>query len=66
MKQPVTRFQSSYPPEVTIEAYLDRIHKYARCSESCFIVALIYIDRVIEYKNLVLTNLNIHRIVITR
>lgn len=62
--QPVTKFQSSYPPDVSIDSYLSRIHKYARCSESCFIVALIFIDRIIEKKNLVLSYLNIHRILI--
>ena len=46
-------------------AYLERIKKYARCSDSCFVVALIYIDRLIETQNVVLTSLNVHRLVIT-
>jgi len=61
----VTKFQSSYAPEVSILSYLERIRKYARCSESCFVVALIYIDRMIEMRNIVLSNLNVHRVVIT-
>jgi len=63
--QMITKFQSSVVPDVTIEAYLERIHKYARCSESCFIVALIYIDRIVELKNFVISNLNVHRVIIT-
>eukprot|EP01036_Dinobryon_divergens_P009416 gene9416-12589_t len=51
----VTKFQSSYAPGITVIAYLERIRKYARCSDSCFIVALIYIDRIIEIRNVVLT-----------
>lgn len=62
----VTKFQSSYAPNITIQAYLERINKYAKCSPNCFIVALIYIDRLIEMRNVVLTSLNVHRILITR
>jgi Cyclin len=65
-KQLITKFQSSYPPEVSIHAYLERIKKYAGCSDSCFVVALIYIDRMIEIRNVVLTSLNVHRLIITR
>jgi hypothetical protein len=65
-QQLITKFQSSYPPEVSIHAYLERIKKYARCSDSCFVVALIYIDRMIEIRNVVLTSLNVHRLIITR
>jgi hypothetical protein len=61
----VTKFQSSYAPNISIQAYLERINKYAKCSPNCFIVALIYIDRLIEMKNIVLTSLNVHRILIT-
>lgn len=46
----------SYPP---------RIHKYASCSNECFILALIYIDRLIQQSNFLLTELNVHRVVIT-
>lgn len=61
----VTKFQSSYLPNVTIEAYIERIHKFARCSESCFIIALIYIDRIVELKNFVISSLNVHRVAVT-
>lgn len=42
-----------------------RIHKYASCSNECFILALIYIDRLIQRNNFLLTELNVHRVVIT-
>jgi len=41
------------------------IHKYASCSKECFILALIYIDRLIQKNNFLLTELNVHRVVIT-
>ena len=42
-----------------------RIHKYASCSNECYVLALIYIDRLIQRNNFLLTNLNVHRVVIT-
>jgi hypothetical protein len=42
-----------------------RIHKYSSCSNECFILALIYIDRLIQRNNFLLTELNVHRVVIT-
>jgi len=59
------KFQSSYEPNVSIDAYLERIHRYSKCSDSCFILMLIYVDRLIEKKSLILTKLNVHRILIT-
>lgn len=41
------------------------IQKYASCSNQCFILALIYIDRLIQRNNFLLTELNVHRVVIT-
>lgn len=61
----MTKFQCSYAPEVSILAYLERIKKYARCSNCCFAVALTYIDRVIETGAIVLSSLNVHRLLIT-
>ena len=42
-----------------------RVHRYASCSNECFILALIYIDRLIQRNNFLLTELNVHRVVIT-
>jgi hypothetical protein len=62
--QSVTKFQSSCVPDVSVAAYLQRIRKYAKCSDACFVIALIYIDRIIELRNIVLSRLNIHRLLI--
>lgn len=61
----LTKFHALKPPGIGVEAYLDRVHKYASCSNECFILALIYIDRLIERNNFLLTELNVHRVVIT-
>ncbi len=43
-----------------------RILKYAGCSPECFVLALVYIDRLIQRNGVSLCSLNIHRIIITR
>ena len=48
-----------------ISHYHHSIHKYASCSTECFVLALIYIDRLIQRNNFLLTDLNVHRVVIT-
>lgn len=58
-------FQSSQAPEVTVSQYLARIQKYSKCSDSCFLLSLIYIDRLVVSKGLKLTILNIHRVLIS-
>lgn len=63
--QEQTRFHAQRAPAIGILQYLERIHKYACCSKECFILALIYIDRLIQRTNFLLTELNIHRVVIT-
>jgi len=51
-------------PELAPLCRVFRIHKYASCSNECFILALIYIDRLIQRNNFLLTELNVHRVVI--
>lgn len=61
----VTKFHALKAPGIGIEQYLERIHKYASCSSQCFIMALIYIDRLIQRNNFLLTELNVHRVIVT-
>jgi len=64
-QQEETKFHALRAPAIGILQYLERIHKYASCSKECFILALIYIDRLIQRNNFLLTELNVHRVVIT-
>ena len=57
-----SKFDSAYAPAVSLVQYLSRIHTYAKCSDSCFVVALIYIDRIIAMHSFRVTALNVHRI----
>lgn len=61
----VTKFHALKAPGIGIQLYLERIHKYASCSSQCFILALIYIDRLIQRNNFLLTELNVHRVIVT-
>lgn len=61
-----TIFHALKPPAISVHKYLQRIFQYANCSRSCFVVALIYIDRIIQRNaNFMITSLNIHRLLIT-
>lgn len=61
----ITKFHALRPPQITIKSYLERIEKYANCSPSCFVVSLIYIDRLCQHSFMTLSLLNVHRILIT-
>jgi hypothetical protein len=57
--------QRRTPPPRLVDQVVRSIHKYASCSAECFILSLVYIDRLIQGNNLLLTSLNVHRIIIT-
>ncbi|KAI8028404.1 Cyclin-P3-1 [Camellia lanceoleosa] len=61
----ITIFNGSRAPGLSIRQYIERIFKYSSCSPSCFVVAYIYLDRFLQEKNVRLTSLNAHRLVIT-
>lgn len=62
----VTRFHALRPPTIDIKYYLQRISKYSNCSEECFVLALIFIDRLIRAnEKFLVTSLNVHRLIIT-
>ena len=56
-------FTSLHKPPITIEKYLERILNYTAAEESTIIIALIYIDRLSNISNVILTPYNIHKII---
>ncbi len=46
--QAASRFFAARAPSISIADYLTRIQVYAKCSEGCCIVAMIYIDRTLQ------------------
>lgn len=63
---PLTVFHAVRIPSVSINDYLFRIARYFLCSPECFVIALVYIDRVMKkHGDFVICKLNIHRLVVT-
>ncbi len=60
-KQNKMPFNSKKPPSISIKAYIERIIKYTNIEESTLVLSLIYIDRICEFHDIVLSWNNIHR-----
>jgi len=61
-----TIFHSQVAPRMSISNYLTRIHKYFGCSDECFVMALIYIDRLVKlHPAITVSTLSCHRLLIT-
>jgi len=61
-----TVFHAQKAPLISLQRYLERVLSFAPCSNSCFIIALIYIDRIIQNNaSFVLNSLSVHRTLIT-
>lgn len=62
----VTPFHCVRAPQLSVCDYLMRISKYFQCSHECFVMSLVYIDRVVKmHPEFTICNLNIHRLVVT-
>jgi hypothetical protein len=56
-----TCFHAKRAPTIGIEYYLSRIREFFACSDTCFVLALIYIDRA----GLPISGLTCHRLLLT-
>lgn len=54
-------FFSKKVPSISIQAYFDRIMKYTKMDDTTLVIVLIYIDKLCESSNFLLTENNIHR-----
>ncbi|KAJ0266183.1 Cyclin-U4-2 [Hirschfeldia incana] len=64
--QRISAFSALTKPSIPIRSYMERIFKYANCSDSCYIVAYIYLDRFIQKQPFVpIDSFNVHRLIIT-
>lgn len=56
------RFTSKFKPPISLKDYLTRLGKCFLCSQECFVMAIIYIDRITENSShFIVNSLNIHR-----
>ncbi|KAM9992952.1 hypothetical protein ACTFIY_010390 [Dictyostelium cf. discoideum] len=56
---------TSEVPKISITEYLTRLVKFSPCSKECFIMIIVYIDRIISKTNFIINSFNIHRLLIT-
>lgn len=62
----LTHFHSVKAPALSIHDYLARISQYFQCSNECFVLSLVYIDRIVKlHPEFTICNLNIHRLLVT-
>ena len=58
-----TPFDSKAVPGISIEKYLERLAGYSRCSPETFVIALIYVDRIVSAGcGVVLGPRNVHKL----
>lgn len=58
-------FVGSRHLDISILDYCQRVRKYTNCSPSCFVLAVMYIDRLIQKRAyIVINSLTIHRLII--
>eukprot|EP01117_Protostelium_nocturnum_P016049 TRINITY_DN6281_c0_g1_i3.p1 TRINITY_DN6281_c0_g1~~TRINITY_DN6281_c0_g1_i3.p1 ORF type:complete len:204 (-),score=59.53 TRINITY_DN6281_c0_g1_i3:232-843(-) len=58
-------FDSPSIPCISIGDYLDRIVRYTPCSAECYILALLFIDRIVMAKGMRVTEMNVHQLLFT-
>lgn len=59
-------FLSATEPVISVLDYLERLARFFQCSRECFVLALIYIDRLLQSNSHIwLCSLNVHRLVVT-
>jgi hypothetical protein len=60
-----SNFNAKKVPSITLSSYITRIVKYSNLDESTLICSLIYLDRICETHGLQITELNVHRLILT-
>lgn len=59
-------FLSATEPMISMTDYLERLARFFQCSKECFVLALVYIDRLLQMNsNVWLCPLNLHRLTVT-
>jgi len=57
-------FNAQNPPDVSISDYLARIVKYTPCSAECYLLSIIFIDRVVQNHQIRVNSYNVHRLLL--
>ena len=60
-----TRFHSVCTPDIPLRKYLKRISRYTDCNVETLVCAVIYVLRISRRSEIIITSLNVHRLLIT-
>jgi len=59
----LTCFHSKCVPPMSVVAYMARLHQYFGCSSTCYVLALVYVDRLVKRcPDIVISPLCCHRL----
>ncbi|BAF15373.1 cyclin-P4-1-like [Oryza sativa Japonica Group] len=62
-------FRATTKPDITVRAYMARIARFAGCSPACYVVAYIYLDRLLRRRRRAcafsVDSYSVHRLLIT-
>jgi len=59
-------FHKERAPHMSLEDYLLRIRDYFECSEECYVLCLVYVDKMMKlHPDFILNSLCIHRLLLT-
>lgn len=62
----LTLFHAASVPGITIANYLRRFKQFSLCSDSCYVLAFIYIDRLLQNNaSFALSRRSVHRVLLT-
>jgi hypothetical protein len=62
---PCTPFDSDTLPDIDVKSYVHRLMKYCNSSNGCFLLAALFMERLMQKRDLCITMRNFHRIFIT-
>jgi hypothetical protein len=63
---PASAFRSTTRPDISVRAYIARIARFAGCSPACYVVAYVYLDRLLRRRlALAVDSYTVHRLLIT-
>jgi len=59
-------FDARRKPDFPLQDFADRISSYFRCSPSCYVLSMVFLDRVVRLNpEFVVTELNVHRLLLS-
>jgi len=60
-----TKFHSKTVPTICVDAYLRRLHSYLQCSDACFVMGLVYVERLAKLRSVSVCRFSVHRLLAT-